>query len=40
MGLGQTEGFVGFAILVDIAEVGLAIEAIVAFRGKDEPSAV
>jgi hypothetical protein len=32
--LRQTEGFMGLAILIHIAEIRLAIEAIVALRGK------
>ena len=40
MGLWQTEGFMGLAVLVDIAEVGFSIEPVVALRGEDEPTAV
>ena len=38
--LRQTEGFMGLAILIHIAEIRLAIKTVVALRGKDKPSAV
>ena len=38
--LRQAEGLVGAAFAVDIAEVGLAVEPVVALRGEDEPAAV
>ena len=38
--LRQAEGLVRPAFLVDVAEVGLAVEAVVALRGEDKPAAV
>ena len=38
--LRQAEGLVGAAFAVDIAEVGLAVESVVALRGEDKPAAV
>ena len=40
MCLWQAERLVGFTMLVNIAEVGFAIQTIVTFRGKHEPAAI
>ena len=37
--LRQYEGLVRFALAVDVAEVRLAIETVIALAGKDKPSA-
>ena len=38
--LGQTERFVSLTVLIDIAEIGFAVETVVALRGEDKPAAV
>ena len=38
--LRQTEGFVGPSLAVDVTEIWLSVEAVVAFRGKNKPPAV